>query len=238
MLPDGRQLRQLRALYAISTLPSILQRLTVPSSSQPVATLTFAFLLIAVHLARHLPHDLLGAVRHWTALHHLALDPHAVVRRRELWRLVSSYTVHVDLAHLALNVSSLLTVGPPLERALGGQVFAGILLLLGCASAVLFCILTGIFVALGAQSSSRSAAGFSCVLFALMPLRPTSSQPFSLGGFRIPGRFRYWTELVRTQILLPDASLLGHLCGLLVGYGFVALRSALRSLPGYRLHDD
>ncbi len=235
MLPDGRQLRQLRALYALSTLPATLQRLSSPPFA--LASLSVSFLLVAVHTVRYLPATALGQVGKWCSLGALALDPVAVVQRRELWRLLSSAAVHVDLAHLLLNVSSLLVVGPPLERALGTPIFTGLLVFFACASSVLYCVATGILSLCG-RPLSRSAAGFSCVLFALIPLTAKNTGTVRVGGIRIPAQYRDWAELVRTQILLPEASLLGHVCGLVSGYSFIALRTSLRRITGTRLHTE
>lgn len=233
MLPDGRQLRQLRALYALSTLPATLQRLSTPPTA--IGSLFVSFLLVAIHSARYLPPAALGLLHRWLSLHTLALDPAAVVQRRELWRLLSSATVHVDLAHLLLNVSSLLVVGPPLERTLGSTLFVALLIFFACASSVFYCVATGV-LSLWGRPLSRSAAGFSCVLFALMPLTSKSNGTVQIAGVHMPAQYRNWFELVRTQILLPEASLLGHISGLIAGYFFVALRSSLRRIPGYRVH--
>eukprot|EP00762_Andalucia_godoyi_P002139 ANDGO_02596.mRNA.1 RHOMBOID-like protein 13 len=72
---------------------------------------------------------------------------------------------------------------------------------------------------------SQPAVGFSCVLFALqtitVSLFPRSVVPM-FGFFNIPAVLSPFVSLLIIQIIVPNASLLGHLAGILVGflYGF------------------
>jgi len=230
MLPDGRQLRQIRALYALSTLPPTLQRLTSrPIARQPTGTLATVFIMIVIHALRYVPGGIM--------IHNLSLRPLLVLRQRELWRLFTSALVHVDIAHLSLNCTALLSVGPRLEADLGTVIFVCVLIFMAIASSVIYCILS----TFSNKHTAGSVVGFSAVLFALMPLSSShryDHRPINFGGISIPSQYRHWTELLRTQLLLPDASMLGHFSGLVAGYTFVALRSSLRKISYGRQHAD
>ena len=74
------------------------------------------------------------------------------------------------------------------------------------------------------------AVGFSGVLFALKSV--LSSRPEAawseVHGVRLPGKYVAWAELFLVQLLLPDASFLGHLAGILAGLAHLWLASKLR----------
>lgn len=70
-------------------------------------------------------------------------------------------------------------------------------------SAVLFAIK----VVLTQQSSSSRSRYISCDYFIKS----------SVMGFVVPTKYVYWFELVLIQVLVPNASFIGHLCGILTG---------------------
>lgn len=60
-------------------------------------------------------------------------------------------------------------------------------------------------------------------------------------GFRIHTRFAAWLELVLISVLVPNASFLGHLCGILAGILYVEVPSvlpALSLLSGFALFNQ
>ena len=71
----------------------------------------------------------------------------------------------------------------------------------------------------------QCAVGFSAVLFALKVLVNhydyDPNQTEDQFGWPVPKRLAIWTELLIIQILVPNASFIGHLSGILAGVAFV-----------------
>jgi len=64
------------------------------------------------------------------------------------------------------------------------------------------------------------AVGYSCVVFGWMTIAAqiTSNSDLSLFGFNIPMSVAPFGSLILTSILVPRASFVGHLAGILIGY--------------------
>lgn len=107
--------------------------------SPPVVTFTLLVLNVAAYLATGLPSA--GGLNNpgdsrlfqdWQLL------PYYVYHRDEYFRLVTAAFLHVNLLHIAVNMMSLVFVGPYLEREIGWWRFAAVYLLsaLGGSAAV------------------------------------------------------------------------------------------------------
>jgi len=111
--------------------------------------------------------------------------------------------------------------GPSLERSVGTVAFAYV--------TILFAVLGGGVHALAGAAAGHGrqlecAAGLSGVLFALIVVDShlTSAPTRSLFGvLSVPTRWYPLALLGVLQLLLPTASVAGHLSGVLVGYAFV-----------------
>ena len=72
---------------------------------------------------------------------------------------------------------------------------------------------------------NQCAVGFSGVLFALKVLvNHHFSDPDETShtfGFDIPKKAAVWTELLIIQLIVPKASFLGHLAGILAGFVYL-----------------
>jgi hypothetical protein len=139
-----------------------------------------------------------------------------------VWRLFTSPFFHSGFLHLALNMSAWVPLGSSLERCVGSVQFFHL--------TVVFALLGGSLHALAGASAGHAGAGRECavglsgVIFSLVVvdshLSPAQSR--SLFGFvTVPTRYYPLALLAVLQLLLPAASLLGHLAGVLVGYAFV-----------------
>jgi len=129
---------------------------------------------------------------------------------------------HVDDFHLYYNMSSLIWKGRQLEPHFGTKkfVFLGFLLAI-LSNAIL--VGTSFIMAQLLQYEApmySCAVGFSAVLFGLKVII-TDMSPDSpsnvMGLFDVSSKYVYWVELLLIQILVPRASFLGHLCGILAG---------------------
>ena len=116
---------------------------------------------------------------------------------------------------------SLFHKGFGLELALGSARFAALCLYLLAATQALHVGAARAAGALGVLPGERRACvvGFSGVLFGLKVVGDAQLQGEAsfLGLFGVPLRHAAWAELVSIQLVHPDASFLGHLCGILAG---------------------
>ena len=119
-------------------------------------------------------------------------------------------------------MSAWVPLGSSLERLVGSVQFAYLTLL--------FSLLGGSLHALAGASAGKAGAhrecavGLSGVIFSLVVVDShlSPAQTRSLFGFvTVPTRYYPLALLAVLQLLLPSASLLGHLAGVLVGYAFV-----------------
>uniref|UniRef100_A0A224XV31 Putative rhomboid domain-containing protein 1 n=1 Tax=Panstrongylus lignarius TaxID=156445 RepID=A0A224XV31_9HEMI len=138
--------------------------------------------------------------------------------------LLLSAFEHGDDMHLYYNMISFLLKGRTLEPLYGSANFA---LLLG-----FLCLMTSsIYVSLGVLLSNMlhdssllysCAIGFSGVIFALKIITTDNSSGSNLiMGIRVPTKYAAWAELIAIHILVPNASFLGHLAGIIAGVLYI-----------------
>ncbi|KAK3888932.1 hypothetical protein Pcinc_007033 [Petrolisthes cinctipes] len=140
-------------------------------------------------------------------------------------RLFLSAIEHSSDFHLYHNMASLILKGQSLERRYGTLKFLILLLVFTVASSLTYVGLA-FCAAKYFESSSymkTCAIGFSGVLFALKVVTTyhSGSSYQSIQGFSIPAKYAVWAELVLIHILVPNASFIGHLAGILVGLAYV-----------------
>ena len=134
----------------------------------------------------------------------------------QLWRLLTAPFFHAGLMHVALNMMAWTQLGPSMERLVGTVQFAWLCLL--------FASLGGLLHSLAGFGRSRECAvGLSGVIFSLVVvdshLTPTATR-LLFGIVNVSTRWYPLALLAFLQLLLPNASVLGHLAGVLVGYAY------------------
>ncbi|GAB5372658.1 hypothetical protein AAMO2058_001683600 [Amorphochlora amoebiformis] len=194
---------------------------------KPPATLVLMALNFAVHFYQHtLP---LGIPQ-------VCLHP-AKILSGELKRLVFSAFYHGDDMHVYYNMSSLLWKGAQLEQAMGSEAFIGMsLVLLGLSHSIYVAVAWAMAEVGFYNSMNTCAIGYSAVLFAYkVVLNHASPRWTRIWGFSIPLKYACWAELVLISIMTPNASFIGHLCGILAGliyvYGYNFVQPTLQSVP-------
>jgi len=164
----------------------------------------------------------------------VAISFRSVVAERHYYRVVTAAFVHLSWMHIIFNMATLFTFHA--EPGMGTLEYlrVTILLLFLCKFVWLACMAWLIFRGGFPQYVDSSAAGYSGVLFGWMALQslraPTAMVKF-MGIITMPSLLAPWVSLVLTQMLVPQASFLGHLAGIIAGYA-VAVH-ALDWLTGY-----
>ena len=170
-----------------------------------------------------------------------AVSYRTTVEDLESWRVVSASLSHLGVMHIAFNMASLYALGS-LEGSLGAlRYFAYSFDLIILPVALLLACAHGLYRGCGVERyRDAMSAGFSCVIFGLMVVDALATRrvcpvPFApalcfatyelpLGGFgagfhpTVAFNAAPFVMLVVTQVIVPKASFLGHLCGIAVGY--------------------
>lgn len=142
------------------------------------------------------------------------------------WRIITSAFSHISVIHLVFNMSALWSLGvvESLEHmGLGFEFYLQYTLVLVLLSGLLVLGSYHILINKFKLEYFRrvTAVGYSCVVFGWMTIlsvkRPSSK--LNLFGFlSLPISFAPFESLIFTSIIVPQASFLGHLSGILVGY--------------------
>mmetsp|Transcript_31999 Transcript_31999/g.51683 ORF Transcript_31999/g.51683 Transcript_31999/m.51683 type:complete len:267 (-) Transcript_31999:552-1352(-) len=144
------------------------------------------------------------------------------ILRGEWWRMLTSSLTHISLLHLLFNMSSTWNLGF-LEVYLGPWIYIKYSLILLFLSSLLT---VGVYYVLADRFHMERylrvyAVGYSCVVFGWMTisaiLQPTSVLNFF--GLQLPISYAPFGSLILTSILVPQASFLGHLAGIIIGLG-------------------
>ena len=160
-----------------------------------------------------------------TSLGAVATSYRAVVEEGQYYRVLTATVCHANALHLLFNMGTLLSLGS-VEPWLGALGYLRMTLLLTAASEAAFLAIVGAALKVGppelaARMREASAVGYSGVLFGWMTLLavrvPTAVLALP-GGFSLPFTIAPFVSLIVTQLLVPRASALGHLGGILAGY--------------------
>lgn len=198
----------------------LLQQIQQLEHKPPVTITVVAFnILVHLNLAGILPFDV-------PSVRQACLKPSAILYRGEFSRLFWGTVTHADDYHLYYNMGSLLVKGAQLEPSYGSFGFAVLLVELMLTSNVLYLVLAAMLptnillirMIAGRNLMNTCAVGFSGVLFGLKVILTHDSPGWgTVAGFSVPVKYLAWAELVFIQFITPNASFLGHACGILAG---------------------
>lgn len=142
------------------------------------------------------------------------------------WRIITSAFSHISIIHLVFNMSALWSLGSVEQLSEFGLGFSYYL-----HYSLVLIVLSGLLV-LGSYHvlinrfkfeyfRRVTAVGYSCVVFGWMTILSVKlpSSKLNLFGFlSLPISFAPFESLIFTSIIVPQASFLGHLSGIIVGY--------------------
>ena len=152
-----------------------------------------------------------------------ALNPSKVLHQGQLYRLVSGSLFHANLMHIVMNATSFAAIGGMLEKRIGTLMMLftiawGMLL----TSSVYVLVSWLAYAVLGYEVLMlRNCVGFSGVIFQLSVLEsnygPDNRTRSVFGVIEVSSKAYPWALLLALQFIMPQASFLGHLSGILVG---------------------
>lgn len=142
------------------------------------------------------------------------------------WRIITSAFSHISVIHLVFNMSALWSLGVVEQLGhigLGVQFYLHYTLVLVVLSGLLVLGAYHVLIQRFKMEHFRrvTAVGYSCVVFGWMTIlsvKQPSSKLNLFGVLSLPISFAPFESLVFTSIIVPQASFLGHLSGIIVGY--------------------
>lgn len=145
-----------------------------------------------------------------------------VVNNNEYYRIYTSSYTHLNLLHIGFNIISLWQLSD-LEIYLSSLTYIIYTLILLNASMLLLTIIYYILIHIGyEQYKDTTSVGYSAVIFGLMSIQSSIigyNTTYNLYNIiDIPYILTPFVSLLITQLLITNASFIGHLSGILVGY--------------------
>ena len=185
--------------------------------------------VVAVNIAAFLRPEFSGRYRYrwiWPSIEEICINAGSVWYYKEWKRLILSPFFHLDEWHIYYNMASFLWKGISLEAHFGSGYFLYVILVFSVLSNITYCGIQYILSEFYLDTSYvwQCAAGFSGVIFALKVVTTYGMPPhtsYIMGFIPIPSRHAAWAELILISILVPRASFVGHLAGILVGVAYV-----------------
>jgi membrane associated rhomboid family serine protease len=153
---------------------------------------------------------------------------HKAVVERQYWRCLTASFSHVSGVHLLFNMSSLWSLGVVEQMGYRGDGWGSgwyvrytLVMLVGTMVLVLAAYHALARWAKIERYERVTAVGYSCVVFGWMTVlsvkRPTHALSL-LGFINLPVNLAPFGSLVFTSVIVPRASFVGHLAGILMGY--------------------
>mmetsp|Transcript_17831 Transcript_17831/g.33776 ORF Transcript_17831/g.33776 Transcript_17831/m.33776 type:complete len:277 (-) Transcript_17831:203-1033(-) len=142
-----------------------------------------------------------------------------VVAGRQWWRSISASYAHQHPLHLIFNMASLWNSGV-MEVMLGPVAYLKYTFLLVLLSMLTVTGMSYLAIHYFNRPHYRTVycLGYSCVVFGWMMIQcETFGGTLSYFGLPVPARLAPFLALGVTQLIIPNASFIGHLSGIIVG---------------------
>ncbi|XP_042419109.1 RHOMBOID-like protein 13 [Zingiber officinale] len=144
----------------------------------------------------------------------------------QYWRIFTSAFSHISVVHLVFNMSALWSLGVVEQLGhlgLGIGFYLRYTLVLILVSGLLVLWTYHLLIQKFKLDHFRrvTAVGYSCVVFGWMTILAVKQPSSSLnlfGVLSLPISFAPFESLIFTSIIVPQASFIGHLSGIIVGY--------------------
>jgi membrane associated rhomboid family serine protease len=171
-------------------------------------------------------------------------SPHAIAFKHQIYRVVTSSFLHNNTFHISLCMIALLSLGTFLECSFGTLWHVTTIFWSMTLVNSFYVLIAFILDFFGVRDVTNwHGLGLSGTIYHLMViechLKASSSQSvFDL--FRVSSKVYPWVSLFITQIIIPHASFIAHISGILVGHLHTAgfLNYILPSVQRLRLLDE
>ncbi|KAG0584066.1 hypothetical protein KC19_3G182200 [Ceratodon purpureus] len=157
----------------------------------------------------------------------VCLLPGYIVGHLQVYRPYTSIIFHASILHVVFNMLALAPIGSGLERMLGSVRYLHVLFLMATSNALIEVVIAYLAAYNPVHPYPgllyECGIGFSGVIFAMIVMETSLNavQTRSVFGFfSVPAKLYPWALLVLFQLLMPRASLLGHLAGILSGFAY------------------
>lgn len=153
--------------------------------------------------------------------------PSKVVSGFQVYRAYTSVLFHGSILHVLFNMMALVPLGTELERIMGSIRLLYMIFLLATSNAIFHLVIALVAAHIPVYSYPslmiECSIGFSGILFSMIVIETSLSGAQSrsvFGLFNVPAQWYAWILLILFQLLAPNVSLLGHLCGILSGFAY------------------
>jgi len=161
-----------------------------------------------------------------------------LIKSKQYYRIITSEFIHAGIAHWVMNMLTLLNVGKSVELDFGSIPFVFITLVLiilsggiylGLCAFMAYSVPEAVFG--GAKMLEFCSVGYSNVLFGYLLIyiwsKGRENETFPVFGlFNMDKKYLPWVLMLLMQFLVPKASFIGHISGLIGGvmmkYGMTA----------------
>ena len=180
---------------------------------QPITLMT-----VLVMVTCYIQPSLLLRRSSWPGIDRVCISVENIVKYREWNRLILSAVFHANERHLYYNMISFVWTSRQLERKFSSNIYLILLIFLTLSTNLVYILINTLLAEY--VDYRYCTVGFSGVLFALkMILDSFSPNTYTsvMGLFVVPIHYASWLELILISVLVPNASFVGHLSGILVG---------------------
>lgn len=152
----------------------------------------------------------------------IAYQYNYVVRDKQYYRIYTSTFTHLSIYHIGFNMYSLWSLRS-IELQYTSVTYIIYTLLLINGSMLILTIMSYVLVRLDyRQYADQLSVGYSCVVFGIMSIQSVQydiDTKFNLFGMiELPYILSPLISLLITQLIIRNASLIGHLAGIVIGY--------------------
>lgn len=146
-------------------------------------------------------------------IENVASNSQLILDRKQYWRTVTASFSHYSFLHLVMNIGSFYTIGGIEKYLKISQYFKYIVIL-----TILPPIIDSLIRKHFDINPEINGVGFSCVLFGFETIIASYSSQINVFGYQIPISFMPIFSCIVISILVPNASFIGHISGIIIGY--------------------